>query len=61
MKTINVNGNARTAAESYMAKHWCMDGTGYRLTMHSADDNGREWTELMSYHGNKLLFIRKTN
>ena len=54
MRTIKTNGNAKTIAERYAEKHWCRDGTGYRLSMHSANDGGKEWAELKSYHGNKL-------
>jgi len=53
-----VKGNARTAAEKYAKKHWAKDGTEYRLTMFS-EDGGKEWAQLTSYHGKKLLFVTK--
>jgi len=57
-RKIKTTGNAKSAAERYMNKHWCNDGTSYKLTMFSADDNGREWAQLTSYHGSNLLFVR---
>ena len=57
---IKVKGSAYTAARAYAEKHWCRkDGTAYRITLHSAEDGGREWTQLTSYNGYKLLFVRK--